>query len=152
MNKSEESQTHAAPCPSVCVCQKERTPQRPFASHSPPPATAAAAAAHPHANPYSNPGISQSEILNPVVHPPWTRPPLAASMLLSPFSEGNCDWEQGTGTGTGARLVCRRQTPPAPQAAPIYPSHIYNSLSVVVSKAATTTHHTHTHIATRMRV
>lgn len=115
------------------------------------------AAAHPHANPYFNPGISQSEILNPVVHPPWTSPPppfqlcpLAASMLLSPFSEGNCDWEQGT--GTGARLVCRRQTPPAPQAAPIYPSHIYITPCLSSFQRQPQQHTTHTHIATQMRV
>lgn len=156
MNKSEESQTHAAPCPSVCVCQKERTPQRPFASHTPPPAAALLPIPMPIRIPiraYPNLKFSIPLCIPLGPGPPrFQLCPLAASMLLSPFSEGNCDWEQGTGTGTGARLVCRRQTPPAPQAAPIYPSHIYNSLSVVVSKAATTTHHTHTHIATRMRV
>lgn len=131
----------ARPCASVK--KKERPSDR-----SPPSLLLSSSCCCPspsHANPYSNPGISQSQILNPVVHPLGPPPPhlcpLAASMLLSPFSEGNCDWEQGT----GARLVCRRrQTPPAPQAAPIYPSHIYNSLSVVAQRQPQQ-HTTHTH-------
>lgn len=76
--------------------------------------------------------------------PPFQLCPLAASMLLSPFSEGNCDWEQGTGTGTGARLVCRRQTPPAPQAAPIYPSHIYITPCLSSFQRQPQQHTTHT--------
>lgn len=82
--------------------------------------------------------------------PPFQLCPLAASMLLSPFSEGNCDWEQGT--GTGARLVCRRQTPSAPQAAPIYPSHIYKTPCLSSFQRQPQQHTTHTHITTRMRV